>query len=42
MNIAQIIYENLLKQHGKRKGLSYGQLAVLLLTYIVKGLKNGD
>lgn len=35
MNIAQIIDENLLPPHGNRKGLSYGQLAVLLLTYIV-------
>ncbi len=35
MNIAEIIDENLLTPHGNRKGLSYGQLAVLLLTYIV-------
>ncbi len=35
MNIAEIIDENLLPPHGNRKGLSYGQLAVLLLTYIV-------
>lgn len=35
MNIAAIIDENLLPPHGLRKGLSYGQLAVLLLTYIV-------
>ena len=35
MNIPEIIDENLLPPHGNRKGLSYGQLAVLLLTYIV-------
>ena len=35
MNIAAIIDENLLTPHGNRKGLSYGQLAVLLLTYII-------
>jgi transposase len=35
MNVAEIIDENLLPPHGNRKGLSYGQLAVLLLTYIV-------
>lgn len=35
MNIAKIIDENLLPPHGNRKGLTYGQLAVLLLTYIV-------
>jgi hypothetical protein len=31
MNIAAIIDENLLPPHGNRQGLSYGQLAVLLL-----------
>ena len=35
MNIAAIIDENLLPPHGNRQGLSYGQLAVLLLTYII-------
>ncbi len=35
MKIAEIIDENLLPPHGNRKGLTYGQLAVLLLTYIV-------
>lgn len=35
MNIAAIIDENLLPPHGNRQGLSYGQLAILLLTYII-------
>ena len=35
MKIATIIDEHLLPPHGNRKGLSYGQLAVLLLTYII-------
>ena len=35
MNIAAIIDENLLPPHGLRQGLSYGQLAILLLTYII-------
>ena len=35
MNVAEIIDENLFQTHGNRQGLSYGQLAVLLLTYIV-------
>ena len=35
MKVASIIDENLEKPHGNRTGLSYGELAVLLLTYIV-------
>ena len=35
MNIAAIIEENLLPPHSNRQGLSYGQLAILLLTYII-------
>ena len=35
MKIASIIDNNLASPHGNRKGLSYGELAVLLLTYIV-------
>ncbi len=35
MKIASIIDNHLAPPHGNRKGLSYGQLAVLLLTYIV-------
>ena len=35
MKIASIIDNHLAVPHGNRKGLSYGQLAVLLLTYIV-------
>ena len=35
MNIGAIIDENLLPPHGNRQGLSYGQLAILLLTYII-------
>jgi hypothetical protein len=35
MKVAEIIDEHLAKPHGNRQGLSYGELAVLLLTYIV-------
>ena len=35
MKVASMIDENLEKPHGNRTGLSYGELAVLLLTYIV-------
>nr|WP_035798664.1 IS1634 family transposase [Crocosphaera chwakensis] len=35
MKVASIIDNNLASPHGNRKGLSYGELAVLLLTYIV-------
>ncbi len=35
MNIATIIDEHLLPPHGNCQGLSYGQLALLLLTYII-------
>ncbi len=36
MKVASMIDENLEKPHGNRTGLSYGELAVLLLTYIVR------
>ncbi len=35
MEIASIIDQELVPPHGNRKGLSYGQLAVLFLTYVV-------
>ena len=35
MRIVELIDENLPVPHGNRQGLSYGQLSVLLLTYIV-------
>lgn len=35
MKVAEMIDENLEKPHGNRTGLSYGELAVLLLTYII-------
>lgn len=35
MKVASIIDNHLASPHGNRKGLSYGELAVLLLTYIV-------
>lgn len=35
MKVASIIDEHLARPHGNRQGLSYGELAVLLLTYIV-------
>lgn len=35
MKVASMIDENLETPHGNRTGLSYGELAVLLLTYIV-------
>lgn len=35
MKIASVIDSHLASPHGNRKGLSYGELAVLLLTYIV-------
>jgi hypothetical protein len=34
MKVASIIDNYLAKPHGNRQGLSYGELAVLLLTYI--------
>jgi len=36
MRIASIIGNNLASPHGNRQGLSYGELGVLLLTYIVR------
>jgi len=39
MKVASIIDENLARPHGNRQGLSYGELAVLLLTYIVDLLR---
>ncbi|GCL49344.1 hypothetical protein NIES3804_08980 [Microcystis aeruginosa NIES-3804] len=36
MRIASIIDNNLASPHGNRQGLSYGELGVLLLTYIVR------
>ncbi len=38
MEIASIIDQELVPPHGNRKGLSYGQLAVLFLTYVVSQL----
>ena len=35
MNLDTIIDEKLPSPHGNRKGLTYGQLAILLLTYII-------
>ena len=35
MNIASIIDQELPPPHGNRKGLSYGQLSVLFLSYVV-------
>jgi hypothetical protein len=35
MRIEQLIDQELPEPHGNRQGLSYGQLAVLLLSYIV-------
>jgi len=35
MKVASIIDNHLASPHGNRQGLSYGELAVLLLTYIV-------
>jgi hypothetical protein len=35
MKVASIIDNHLESPHGNRQGLSYGELAVLLLTYIV-------
>ena len=35
MRIVELIDQNLPAPHGNRQGLSYGQLSVLLLTYIV-------
>ena len=34
MEIASIIDQELAEPHGNRKGLSYGQLAVLFLAYV--------
>ncbi len=35
MEIAKCIDQKLTKPHGNHEGLSYGQLSVLLLTYII-------
>jgi len=35
MKVASIIDNHLASPHGNRQGLSYGELGVLLLTYIV-------
>ena len=35
MKVASIIDEHLVRPHGNRQGLSYGELSVLLVTYIV-------
>ena len=35
MKVAEVLDQALPKPHGNRKGLSYGQLSVFLLTYIV-------
>lgn len=35
MRIERLINQELPAPHGKRQGLSYGQLAILLLTYII-------
>ena len=35
MKVASIIDEHLARPHGNRQGLSYGELSVLLVTYIV-------
>ena len=35
MRIQYLLDQELPKPHGNRQGLSYGQLAVLLLTYIL-------
>ncbi len=35
MQIEELIERELPSPHGNRKGLSYGQLSVLLLTYII-------
>lgn len=35
MKIAKYIDQKLKKPHGNHKGMSYGQLSVLLLTYII-------
>ena len=35
MEIAKWIDESLVRPHGNHQGLSYGQLSVLLLTYII-------
>lgn len=35
MGIAKCIDQKLKKPHGNHKGMSYGQLSVLLLTYIM-------
>ena len=35
MKVGLIIDNHLASPHGNRQGLSYGELAVLLLTYIV-------
>ena len=40
MRIVELIDENLPVPHGNRQGLSYGQLSVLLLTYILESGKN--
>jgi len=35
MEVSKIIDQSLSKPHGNHQGLSYGQLSVLLLTYII-------
>jgi hypothetical protein len=35
MGIEQLIDQELPRPHGNRRGLSYGQLSVLLLSYII-------
>jgi hypothetical protein len=35
IGIAKIIDQSLSKPHGNHQGLSYGQLSVLFLTYII-------
>ena len=35
MEIAKLLDQNLSRPHGNHQGMSYGQLSVLLLTYII-------
>jgi len=35
MEVSKLIDQNLSKPHGNHQGLSFGQLSVLLLTYII-------
>jgi hypothetical protein len=39
MGIERLIKQELPRAHGNRQGLSYGQLAVLLLSYIITQVK---